>query len=121
MEEPGKRINDLVAEIIEFRDKRDWSKFHSIENLLLGLNIECSELQEIFLWKLNQGDNIEVDHSDLKSKVSDELADIFIFLSYIAHQFEINLSKAIDQKLLKTKAKYPIEKSFGSNKKYNEL
>lgn len=109
-------IKELQDKIIEFRDDRNWEQFHSLKDLLLGLNIESSELSELFLWK----SNTEIAKTDL-SKVENEIADIYIFLNYISKHFNIDLEKVVLDKLEINGRKYPIEKSFGSNKKYNEL
>lgn len=51
----------------------------------------------------------------------DELADIFIFMAYLSNDLGIDLNAAINQKIDKNNKKYPIEKTRGSNKKYNEI
>ena len=45
-------IKDLQNKIIQFRRERNWEQFHTLKDLLLGLNIEASELGELFLWKM---------------------------------------------------------------------
>ncbi|MBT9545821.1 MAG: nucleotide pyrophosphohydrolase [Candidatus Sericytochromatia bacterium] len=109
-------ISDLEKEIIAFRDLRNWKQFHTVKDLLLGLNIEVSELSELFLWK-NELEIADVD----RHAIADELADIFVFLSYLAQHFEIDLAQAVVQKLHKNNLKYPLEKSYNSNKKYNQF
>lgn len=109
-------INELVNKIIEFRDERNWTQFHSLKDLLLGLNIELGELQELFLWKSDS----EIESVDI-SKIENEIADISIFLIYICNHFNIDLLKAITEKIDINAQKYPVEKSRNSNKKYNEL
>jgi NTP pyrophosphatase (non-canonical NTP hydrolase) len=42
-------LNAAVKKIIEFRNERDWSQFHSPKNLAEAISIEASELLEIFL------------------------------------------------------------------------
>ena len=111
----GKEIDDLQKAVIQFREKRDWKQFHKIKDLLLGLNIEVSELQELFLWKK------EAEIKEIKKeRIEDEIADIFIFLSYICDEYEIDLEKVVREKIQKNELKYPVEKSKGSNKKYTE-
>ena len=109
-------MKNLHSSIIQFRDDRNWKQFHSLKDLLLGLNIECGELSELFLWKSNE----EIGNIP-KEKVEHELADIFIFLNYISHHFNIDLEKAVVEKMKVNAEKYPVEKSFGSNKKYDQL
>ncbi|MGE3725159.1 MAG: nucleotide pyrophosphohydrolase [Candidatus Sericytochromatia bacterium] len=109
-------ISELEKEIIAFRDERNWKQFHTVKDLLLGLNIEVSELSELFLWK-NELEVADVD----RQAIADELADIFVFLNYLAQHFEIDLTQAVVQKLHKNNLKYPLEKSYNSNKKYNQI
>ncbi|GAA0190655.1 nucleotide pyrophosphohydrolase [Fulvivirga kasyanovii] len=106
----------IREQIIKFREDRNWKQFHTIKDLLLGLNIELAELQELVLWK-NQSEIEKVD----KGKIEEELADIFIFLVYLSEHFDVDLLKAVDKKIDKNGRKYPVEKSFGNSRKYNEL
>lgn len=109
-------IKDLSKQIIEFREIRDWEQFHKIKDLLLGLDIEVSELMELFLWKSDD----EMGNFP-KEQIKHELADIFIYLTYIAEKFDISLEEAVLEKIVLNGQKYPVAKSFGSHKKYNEL
>ena len=110
------KFKDLQNEIIGFRDKRNWKQFHMLKDLLIGLNIECAELEELFLWKSD--DDIA---SIKKEEIEDELADIFIFLTYLSKHFDVDLLEATMKKLKKNENKYPVHKSWGSNKKHNKL
>ncbi len=109
-------LKEIQNEIIKFRDDRNWKQYHTLKDLLMGLNIECAELSELFLWKSDD----EVSSTD-KSKIEEEIADIFIFLNYISRHFDIDIEKAVQKKIEINNIKYPVDKSFGSNKKYNEL
>ncbi len=106
----------LEKEIIAFRDARNWKQFHRLKDLLLGLNIEASELSELFLYK-NEAQIAEVKTED----IADELADIFVFTTYLANHFGIDLPEAVRNKIQKNNLKYPLETSYNSNKKYNQI
>ena len=111
--------NKTIKKILQFRKERNWEQFHTIKDLCLGLGIESAELQEIFLWKSdNQISEIKKNQRDV---IGDELADIFIFLTYISNDMGIDLDKAINRKLQINENNYPVSKSRGVNKKYNEL
>jgi len=112
----NKNFKEIKELILQFRDDRDWKQYHTIKDLLIGMNIEVGELQELFLWKSD--DDIK---QIPKSNIENEIADIFIFLIYICDEFDIDLDRAIRKKLKLNNEKYPVEKSKGSNKKYNEL
>lgn len=116
MNSENRSLKDLQDKIIQFRNDRNWEQFHGIKDLLQGLTIEVAELSELFLWK--DEDEIQKVESE---KIGDEIADVYIFLNYISARFKIDLEKAVLNKIEKNEKKYPVGKSFGSNKKYNEL
>ena len=115
----GNDLKSITEKIIQFRDARQWVQYHDPKNLSLALGIEAAELQEIFLWKTSE-ESKNLSQKDI-SRVSDEIADIFIYLTYLCHEFKIDLFDTTLRKIEKNAVKYPIEKSKGSNKKYNEL
>ena len=68
---------------------------------------------EQFLWK---------DPSDAKvEKIKEELADILAYSFLLADKYELNIKDIILEKVKKNAIKYPVEKSKGNSKKYNEL
>ncbi len=113
---------DLVSihqKIIAFRNERDWAQFHDPKNLAEALSIESGELLENFLWKTTeQSRNLSIE--ELKN-VKEELADIFIFLTYLGEEYKIDLLKEVEKKIAVNEAKYPVHKAKGSAKKYTEL
>ena len=110
---------ETINKIINFRDERDWKQFHTIKDLALGLGVEVSEFQELFLWKTDK--QIEEVKENKLDNVKNEVADIFIFLTYICNHMGIDLDKAVRDKIMLNELKYPMSKSKGNNKKYTEL
>ena len=106
-------LNELISKIVKFRDDRDWAQFHNPKDLAIALNIEASELLELFLWKTEDGANI--------SRVKEELADILIYSLLLANKYNLDVMTIIESKLKKNSEKYPVDKARGSSKKYNEL
>ena len=117
--EKNEDLDSVIKEIIKFRDDRDWLQFHDPKNLSQAISIEAAELQEIFLWK-STVDSKSLPPDDVM-RVKNEVADIFIFMIYLCNHFGINLLEAVKNKLQTNRLKYPVEKSRGSSKKYNEL
>ena len=115
----GNDLKSITEKIIQFRDARQWGQYHDPKNLSQALGIEAAELQEIFLWKTPE-ESRNLSQKDI-SRVSEEIANIFIYLNYLCHEFKIDLFGATLKKIEKNAVKYPIGKSKGSNKKYNEL
>lgn len=113
-------VNDRVmTALLEFRRKRNWEQFHKPKELATALAIEASELQEAFLWKTDE-EVAQLLSSPSREKVLDEIADVAILLSYLCHDLGIDLNTAVLSKMNKNEAKYPVEKSYGNSKKYNE-
>jgi NTP pyrophosphatase (non-canonical NTP hydrolase) len=106
-------IAELIQLIREFRNERDWEQYHDAKNLAICLNIESSELLENFLWK--KAEEADVD------KIKNELADVFYSALLLADHYNLDIKAIIIEKLRINEIKYPVEKSKGSNKKYNEL
>ncbi len=114
-------LDELKKRVEEFCEIRDWDQFHNIKDLSIALSIESSELLEIFRWKTKEEIVELINNKNKIEDVEDELADILYFLLRIAQINNIDLTKSLIKKLEKNEKKYPIEKSKGSNKKYNEF
>jgi NTP pyrophosphatase (non-canonical NTP hydrolase) len=106
-------IEEILEALLKFRDNRDWEKFHNGKDLALALSIESAELLELFLWK-------EADEADEK-KVREELADVFAFAFLLAIKYKLDVKEIVMDKISINSKKYPIDKSKGSAKKYDEL
>ncbi|MBN1869229.1 MAG: nucleotide pyrophosphohydrolase [Candidatus Omnitrophica bacterium] len=112
-------IKSLTKKIKQFRDERDWKQFHNHKDLAVALVLEAAELLEHFQWKnLQEADQHAQEN---KQAISDELADIAMYLLELADNLRVDLSKAIEQKLKKNTIKYPVEKAKGKHTKYNNL
>jgi NTP pyrophosphatase (non-canonical NTP hydrolase) len=109
----------VMTALLEFRRKRDWEQFHKPKELASALTIEASELQEVFQWKTDE-EVTRLLSSSSREKVLDEIADVAIVLSYLCHDLGIDLNAAVLSKLQKNEAKYPVERSYGNAKKYDE-
>lgn len=109
-------MKELMNKINQFRDDRDWRKFHNEKDLAISISLEASELLELFQWKKSE----EVVASSLK-EIKEELADILIYSLMMADNLNLDVEDIIKSKLDLNEQKYPVEKSRGSNKKYNEL
>ena len=106
-------LEDLRQSIVKFTQERDWDQFHNGKDLALALSIEASELNEAFLWKEAKDVNVE--------KVKEELADIFNYAILIADKYDLDIKQIVLDKIKRNAEKYPVDKAYGSAKKYNEL
>ena len=106
-------LEELRQAIVMFTQERDWDQFHNGKDLALALSIEAAELNEAFLWK--DASDVNVD------KVKEELADILNYAILIADKYNLDIKRIVMDKLRRNAEKYPVDKAYGSAKKYNEL
>ena len=111
--------DNVMAEVLEFRRKRDWEQFHKPKELAAAITVESSELLELFQWKSHDEVACLLD-SPSRERVEDEIADLVILLSYLCHDLGLDLNAAVRSKLRKNEAKYPIDRAYGNAKKYDE-
>ncbi len=104
---------DLINKLRQFNEERDWAQFHNAKDLALALSIEAAELNELFLWK-------KAEEAD-PQKVKEELADVFAFALQLADKYNLDVNQIVSDKIDRNAEKYPVDKSKGSAKKYNEL
>lgn len=104
-------MEEIKNRIKKFRDDREWSQFHTPDNLAKAISIESAELLEHFLWDDNYN----------KEEVCEELADVMIYCLHMADYLGVNIEEIMDKKMDKNEKKYPVEKDKGTSKKYTEL
>ncbi len=112
-------IKKITEKIKKFRDERNWLQFHNHKDMALSLVLEAAEVLEHFQWK--SPDEVANHGKIHKDEISEELADVAMYLFELADNLGINLSEAIEYKLIKNAKKYPVAKAKGSAKKYTEL
>ncbi len=114
------RLNAIVDKLLEFRRERDWKQFHRPKDLAISIVLEAAELLEEFQWK-NDEEIKQYLQEDGLSRVGEELADIAIYIALMSNDLGIDLLEEMEKKITKNEAKYPVEKSKGSSKKYDKL
>lgn len=85
---------------------RDWDKFHTPKNLVMALAVEAAELLEQFQW-LTAEESQQLS-SEARADVADEIADVQIYLLILASRLEIDVEQAVEAKMAKNAAKYPV-------------
>ncbi len=106
-------MKEVIDALIKFRNERDWEQFHNPKDLAVALNIEAGELLESYLWKTHE--------EAKKDKVKEELADVFAYAFLLADKYAFDVKDIVLEKIKKNGEKYPVDKSKGTAKKYNEL
>lgn len=107
-----KQLESLTKAALDFRNRRNWSRFHTGKDLAICLSVEANELLEQFLWKKDNEINIKM--------VRDELGDVLYVILLLADKYSIDLELAFLDKLDQNEQKYPVDQFRDSNKKYDD-
>ena len=109
-------MKDIQNRLQQFREDRNWTQFHNPKDLAISISLEASELLENFQWS-----GADLNATNKKQAISEELADVMIYCMYLADSLDIDIPQAISDKIDKNERKYPIDKSYGNSRKYTEL
>lgn len=102
--------HEVLEALRAFVTEREWGQFHTPENLAKSVSIEAAELLECFQWG----------GEDLAS-AEGELADVLTYCLLLADRLGLDPNAIVLEKLAKTREKYPVEKAYGRNDKYDRL
>ena len=111
-------LNDMTQRLLAFRRERDWEQFHHPKDQILSLVLEANELLELTQWR--EGDALDRHLEDRKEDVADELSDVLGWVLLIAYDRGVDLRAAVEAKMRKNEAKYPVEKAKGRATKYRD-
>lgn len=103
-----------LRELVEqFVTERDWRQFHTPKNLSMSLAIEAAELMEHFQWLTPEQSRALANQPGSLAEVADELADVLCYGLAMANELGLDLSTAIQRKMVKNQQKYPAEQYRG--------
>lgn len=87
--------SDIIVALQQFRDARGWKKYHNLKDLALSVNLEASEILEIFQW---QDEKVSLEATQ-KAHLKEEIADTLIYLFYMADQLKMDPYEEIVKKI----------------------
>ncbi|MGF6481434.1 nucleotide pyrophosphohydrolase [Paraburkholderia sp. JPY419] len=114
-------IDELLKQLLAFRDARDWRQFHTLRNLIVSTGIEAGELLETIQWKSDAQIDTLLSDPEQSTNLRHECADVFMYLLLVAHTAGFDLVDAAAEKLQLNEARYPVDKAKGTATKYSEL
>jgi NTP pyrophosphatase (non-canonical NTP hydrolase) len=106
-------LAELKDAVRRFAAEREWEPFHSPKNLSMSLAVEAAELMEHFLWVDSEASRRVVQDPRKRGEVADEVADVACLLLNLSNVLGLDLSEAIQNKMVKNALKYPVEKYRG--------
>lgn len=113
-------MNDATITLAQLREtvrqfvaERDWQQFHTPKNLSMSLAIEAAELMEHFQWLTAEQSRALNDDPAALAEVADEMSDVLCYLFAMANELEIDVSSALEAKMVKNRLKYPAAEFRG--------
>jgi len=92
----------VEKQLINFRDQKGWAKYHNLKDLAVSLNLEASEVLEIFQWQPSDHElNVEE-----KKHLEDELADTLIYAFYMCEKLNADPMEIISNKMKFNQARH---------------
>lgn len=112
-------IRELTRRIGDFVEAREWRQFHNPKDMAVAIAAEAGELMQHFVWQ--QPGQVEERSRSRREEIASEIADVGILLFEMAELMDLDLGEVMEAKIQANEERYPVEKSRGNNRKYNEL
>lgn len=106
MDDSKTTVSELKDRIYDFVAKRGWTGWMNALNTAISINLEASELLEIFQW-CDQADADRAARETDRKHFIEELADVLIYCMQMAIAYDVDVASAIEDKLRKNAIKYP--------------
>lgn len=90
----SQQYQDAVKHLHDFRENQGWSKYHNLKDLALSLNLEASEVLEIFQWQAEDTPLTEQKRIHLE----EELADVLTYSFFMCAQLNLDPVKLVEAK-----------------------
>lgn len=102
-----KTLEDLKKVVKEFVEERGWNIGENPKDMVMSIAIEAAELMEIFQWKTTE-ESLYIAELKEFTHMKEELSDVLIYCIRLANMLHIDITEAIDDKMLKNAMKYPV-------------
>lgn len=109
-----------MSDLTEIRDasrtfiaEREWQQFQDPKSILLALVGEVGELAELLQWLPADVALDRLREDPLHTRVSEEMADVLVYLVGLADQCGVDLGSAALAKIEGSAIKYPTDRNRG--------
>ena len=100
-------VAELKDQMRRFAEARGWEPYHSPKNLVMALASEVGELCDIFRWLTPEESRTVVMSETTRTAIADELADVTNIIVLLSLHTGIDLTAAVEAKMVKNERKYP--------------
>ena len=105
------KLDAMMEQVRHFCDARDWRKYHTPKELVIGMATESSELLQLFRFMSDEHIAEMFEGTEQRQAIEDEIADTLLLLLRFADLNGIDLPTALSSKLKRNGERYPIDAS----------
>ena len=98
-------LNELRRDVRQIANDRDWERYHTPKNLCMAMSVEMAELVEHFQW-LTPEESLNLS-DEKRGEVAYEMADVMLYMIQLSEVMNVDLEKAIREKMVLNAVKYP--------------
>jgi NTP pyrophosphatase (non-canonical NTP hydrolase) len=113
MADAATTVAELKELVRRFVEERAWQPYHTPKNLAMGLAVETAELMEHFLWVEGPASHELAQDPQRRQAIAEEIADVLAHVLNFSLATGIDLSEALQAKMIKNALKYPAEQYRG--------
>lgn len=114
-------LTALTELVRSFCQARDWDQFHSPKDLAIGLATEAAELLAQFRFLSPAQVAEQLEDGEERRAIEHEVGDTLFFLLRFCERTVVDPARALRDKMVVNEARYPVDRSRGSNRKYDRL
>ena len=108
-----RELAQLTRLVREFSTERDWQQFHDPKSVILALVGEVGELAELFQWVPAHEAVERFSSPDRHARVSEEMADVLVYLVCLADVLGVDLGEAARAKLADSHRRFAADEVRG--------
>ena len=93
----------------KFAEERNWPQFHDPKNLAMAIASEAGELLAELRWLSSEESTPEALSADQREAIRLEMADVLIFLVRMADVLDVDMVKAVGDKIAINELRFGVE------------
>jgi NTP pyrophosphatase (non-canonical NTP hydrolase) len=100
-------VSAIQDRLRKFAAARGWEQYHDPKNLATAVVVEAAELAEVFQWLTPAEALAARNDPALRERVTDEIADVLIYLLRLADLTGIDVTNAVSTKIDRNESRFP--------------
>ena len=106
-------IENIQKQLLNFSHENNLEQFHDPKRLIRELSDKVFELAEEYDFSASEENSAAVMSSSENEYIKENIADIVIYLIYIANKLDVDLNEVVENKIAKQEINLP-DKEGGS-------